>query len=272
MKVLRLRPTPPPDPFQKLADEITAGTPPPAKIEKELYGLLRDSLDTADRSKQLTAASPVASTDAPPEGPAYPRQCTECGERFRDESAFYDHLRSDEERNPPSVKFLRGAPLLERCRSPKAMWSAGWIRVEPQRKGIPRQKRANGVWQQPVVKLRPHVKVPPESSYRCVLCRKVFKEVQGFQAHHVHTHSNRERCLDTSELRALLFEQSAAGVWRIAIGTQWLPSQVARLASVRVEAAALAKEDHAANDSAEKTTAIRAELGEIAACRKSVLS
>jgi hypothetical protein len=260
MKIIRpvkAPPPPPPDSFDEREapsrdeaslEEYAANLVPPpiSPVEKALCGLLLDNMTAAERAKPLTETSAVASTDAPPDAPLYPRQCEECGERFRDESAFHDHLRSDEERNPPSVKFLRGAPLLERCRSPKALWSAGWVRVEAPRKGIPRQKRScNGVWQQPVVKLRPHVKVPPESAYKCVLCKQVFKEVHGFQAHHVHTHTSRERCLDAHELRALLFEQSAAGVWRIALTTQYLPSQIARLASVRIEAEALERDERA---------------------------
>jgi hypothetical protein len=72
-------------------------------------------------------------------------------------------------------------------------------------------------------------------AWTCVLCGKSFATAATFRAHHVHKFASIERCLDSLELRALGFTRTKAGIWGEDITTQTLPSQVARLASVRQE-------------------------------------
>jgi hypothetical protein len=83
--------------------------------------------------------------------------------------------------------------------------------------------------------------IDEEATYKCVLCKKNFSNADGFKAHHIHVFTEAERCLDADELRALDFGQRKNGVWETKVFTQLLPSQIARLATVRQEQEALAK-------------------------------
>jgi hypothetical protein len=83
--------------------------------------------------------------------------------------------------------------------------------------------------------------IDEETVYTCILCKKSFANAEGFKAHHVHVFTSAERCLDADELRALDFATRKNGVWETKVFTQLLPSQIARLATVRQEQEALAK-------------------------------
>lgn len=81
----------------------------------------------------------------------------------------------------------------------------------------------------------------PENTWQCILCKEHFADAVGFQAHHVLTSTLYERCLDADELRALDFAKRRNGVWDVKLFTQVLPSQIARLATVRQQLEALEK-------------------------------
>lgn len=83
-------------------------------------------------------------------------------------------------------------------------------------------------------KLRAH-KVNTDETYQCLFCKSHFRDATVFKSHFINTFLPIERCLDSHELTALAYEQSANGVWRAGLLTQTLPSQVARLPTVRAE-------------------------------------
>jgi hypothetical protein len=160
------------------------------------------------------------------------KTCPDCGERFADEETFDAHQRSEADRHPPSVRFLKGAPL-PKCLNPSTLYSIGWQKPKP-----PRKPLAQGVWRKPPMpKRRPH-RIDENETWNCLACQKKFKDATPFLAHFVHTHTPIERCLDADELKALDYEQGSNGVWRASIATQLLPSQANRLATVRQELAA----------------------------------
>lgn len=167
--------------------------------------------------------------------------CEDCGEVFADEDTLDAHRRPEPARKLYSAKFLTPATL-PACYSPSTLWSIGWRRSRPEK-----------VWSKPPMpKKRPH-KVDDSGVYHCVACSARFKDAAPFMAHYVHTFTPIERCLDADELRALDFEQSKSGIWRITIATQYLPSQIARLATVRQELEAFTAAETAKRELAETT-------------------
>jgi hypothetical protein len=85
----------------------------------------------------------------------------------------------------------------------------------------------------PIPRRRQPKPINEEATYRCVLCKKYFGDVVGFNAHHILKFTTKERCLDSHELTALDFKVSKSGVYNGGLLTQILPSQIARLATVR---------------------------------------
>jgi Zinc-finger of C2H2 type len=166
---------------------------------------------TRTRRKEILQPSP----DAVP--------CSLCNKRFADPDTFDAHMRTEMNRHQTSNRFLR-MPQLEKCYSEEALYAMAW-----------RQNRHTKVWTSPPMpKMRAH-KVNLDDAYQCLFCKKLFKDATPFKAHFVNTFSEIERCLDTEELKALDYEQGANGVWRATIVTQLMPSQAARLPTVRQE-------------------------------------
>ena len=94
-----------------------------------------------------------------------------------------------------------------------------------------------------------------------VVTRKQFRDATPFMSHFVHTFTKIERCLNSDELKALDYEVSSSGVWRAAIATQLLPSQVNRLASVRQELEAFERSESAIADTVETESPDMGSLG-----------
>jgi hypothetical protein len=156
--------------------------------------------------------------------------CELCKERFADEETLEAHQRSELGRLQPSNRFL-SYPKLAKCYSKEALWAQNWRSTK--------YGKTLHIWTRPPMpKLRAHRM--SEDAYQCLACNKVFACSAGFKAHHVMTFTPNERCLDSDELGALSFERSASGIYRISLITQYLPSQIARLPTVRAEIAALA--------------------------------
>jgi len=86
-------------------------------------------------------------------------------------------------------------------------------------------------------KTRAH-RINEDETYQCLFCKSHFKDATVFKSHFIHTFTPIERCLDSDEMAALAYERGANGVWRQTLLTQILPSQVARLQTVRQELAA----------------------------------
>ncbi len=120
----------------------------------------------------------------------------------------------------------------------------GWTRARSSSKS-PAVRKLAAIWHKPVAPpLRPHKKRSGDE-WVCLVCKKAFASATGFKAHHVHTFTSAERCLDSDELRTLGFELSGADVWKMVSTTQYLPSQIARLPTVRREIAELEAADRA---------------------------
>jgi hypothetical protein len=153
-------------------------------------------------------------------------KCTLCSEKFADEETLEAHQRSEQDRHCASNKFL-SMPKLPKCLSAEALWVIGWVRNRPGK-----------IWTKPPMpKMRAHR--ISEDAYHCLFCQKHFACATGFKSHFVLTFTTKERCLDQDELGALAFERNASGVYRITPITQYLPSQISRLPTVRQEIAAL---------------------------------
>ena len=182
-------------------------------------------------AKKASSASP--STSPPLSNQQAPTPCTVCGTIFANQATFDAHHLTDEQRNPPSIKYLKGEPFLPKCLSASSLWARGWVRYRSPSKSAAERKVA-AIWSKPLaVTVEPKVKARTGEEWVCVLCNKAFASVIGFKAHHVHVFTKAERCLDADELRTLHFELDAARIWRISNQTQHLPSQIARLPSVR---------------------------------------
>ncbi|MGO9988939.1 MAG: hypothetical protein ACLPSY_09230 [Steroidobacteraceae bacterium] len=180
-----------------------------------------------------------------------PVACELCGEHFADEDAFDAHQRPEAARNPPSLRFLKSVPLAP-CYSPSTLWSIGWTRARPTK-----------VWKKPPMPKKRAHRLTEDDIYECLLCRKKFNHATPFNAHFVHTHTPIERCLDADELKALFYEQSSTGVYRVAGFTQLLPSQVNRLPTVRAEMDSLEARESAARESRELVSAIKRWIAEL---------
>lgn len=155
--------------------------------------------------------------------------CSLCHENFADEETLDVHQRTELDRHQPSNRFLK-MPELEKCYSKEALWAQGWRSTK--------HTKTLWVWTRPPMpKLRAH-KINEDETYQCLFCKNHFKDATAFKAHFVNTFTPVERCLSSHELKALDYEQSANGIWRQTILTQLLPSQAARLPSVRQELAA----------------------------------
>ena len=152
--------------------------------------------------------------------------CELCREKFPDDETFDAHQRSEQDRHCASNKFLN-MPKLPNCLSAEALWCIGWRRSRPAK-----------IWSMPPMpKLRAH-RINEDETYQCLFCKSHFKDATVFKSHFIHTFLPIERCLDSDEMTALAYERSANGVWRQTLLTQILPSQVARLPTVRQELAA----------------------------------
>lgn len=162
-----------------------------------------------------------------------PAPCDLCGERFADQATFDAHQLTDEQRNPPSNKYLKGEPLRPKCLLASSLWARGWVRHRSPSKSAAERKVA-AIWSKPsTVRGEPKVKARTGEEWICLLCKKAFASGVGFKAHYIHTFTKAERCLDSAELHSLHFELDTAQVWRMSIQTQHSASQIARLPSVR---------------------------------------
>jgi hypothetical protein len=151
--------------------------------------------------------------------------CDLCKERFPDIETFDAHQRSEADRHCASNKFLKMPPL-PKCLSAEALWCIGWRRSRPAK-----------IWtKSPMPKMRAH-RINEAETYQCLFCKSHFKDATVFKSHFIHTFLPIERCLDSDEMTALAYERGANGVWRQTLLTQILPSQVARLPTVRQELA-----------------------------------
>jgi hypothetical protein len=155
--------------------------------------------------------------------------CPLCKENFADDETLDAHQRSELDRHQTSNRFLK-MPRLEKCYSKEALWAQGWRSTK--------HTKTLWVWAKPPMpKMRAH-KIDENSTYQCLFCKSHFKDATVFKSHFIHTFLPIERCLDSDELTALAYERGANGVWRQTLLTQILPSQVARLPTVRQELAA----------------------------------
>ncbi len=107
--------------------------------------------------------------------------CNDCGEIFTDHDTFDAHQRTDEQRNPPSIRFLKGAPLLPRCIQPSTLWAMGWTRARSSSKS-PAVRKLAAIWHKPVAPpLRPHKKRSGDE-WVCLVCKKAFASATGWLA------------------------------------------------------------------------------------------
>jgi len=148
--------------------------------------------------------------------------CESCGLKFISVEALTEH------RNIGGAVSTHPGCLRE-----STMWSTGWSRSRP-----------GQVWSPPRERKARAERSNEEEIYQCVLCNKRLLHAAAFRVHHVHTHLPIGRCLDSDELRALDFEQSAGGLWRSSLGPQALLSWVNRLATIRQEMEAFLSLEH----------------------------
>jgi hypothetical protein len=124
-------------------------------------------MNVSQSAAHEAATSPKRSSRAEPAETVV--HCPDCREQFATGEAFDAHQRSEADRTPPTVKFLRGAPSLPKCLSPSTLWSIGWRRSRP---NGPRSAQRAPVWTMPPVPKKRAHRVSEGGVYECSLCRK----------------------------------------------------------------------------------------------------